>query len=237
MFDDSLRTLILELKTEIGDLRNEVSTVKNSLEFFNSMYEEQKQTTKIMGEMIDEIKKENSNLRADITLLQNKISKMETEKAGKCLVINGAYDSSDQDNVVKDKTVKLLRYVNNEFSDNHIENFRIIKPRNKPTFVCVSLKQKSMAIDVLKKRKEKGNLDTIVCGIGSIKKRIYINEELDKEVHMLLKKSMQCKQKGYKYVWSSGGSIYVRKNDGDRAIKVIDSKHLKDILDAAQEDV
>lgn len=75
---DSLRSLILELKAEIGGLKNEVSDMNHSLEFLNSMYEEQRRTNKVMGEMMDEVKKENSVLRADLASLQSKISQIDT---------------------------------------------------------------------------------------------------------------------------------------------------------------
>lgn len=227
---DLLRSLILELKTEIKGLKGDVTDIKESLEFLNAIYEEQKQTNKVMGDMIDEVKKENAKLRADMINLQNKMSELETDKNGKCLVINGAYENGDADIVLKNKTTALLKYVNDEFTENCIEDFRIIKPKNKPPLVNVSLKQRSLVTSMLKKRKEKGNLDTVMCGLGTSKQRIYINEHLNKDTYMLLKQSMQCKQKGFKYVWSSNGSVYLRKSDNDQAIKIISSDQLKDIL-------
>ena len=236
---DSLRLLIVELKTEISGLRGEVSTIQQSLEFMNGIYEEQRQTNKIMEDMIDEVKKENEKLSAEVSDLQNRISKVETRvetsKKGVTVVINGAYESNDADSTIKDKTLKILNYINGEPSNTLIENVRAIRPKNKAVFACVTIKQRTMVVDLLRKRREKGVIDSTVCGLNDLQQRIYVNEELDKNTYLLLREAMQCRRMGYKYVWCNSGSVFVRKSDGEVAVKIKDSAHLGLILNGTDE--
>lgn len=74
-----------------------------------------------------------------------------------------------------------------------------------------------------------------VCGLNDKKQRIYVNEEFDKNTYLLLKETMQCKRMGYKYVWCNSGSVYIKRSDGEMAVKIRDRMHLGVILGGTDE--
>lgn len=233
--DTMLFALVTELKVEIGGLRSEVSTMKQSLEFFNSLYEEQKQANKVMGEMMEEIKRENTKLRTDLTLLQNKVLSMEIIKCDKSLVINGAFDSGDNDDVIKKKTLKVLKYITPDFTDSLVEDIKAVKPKGKSPLANVTVKSRTVVQDLLRSRRDKGDLNTTSCGIDQRTNRIFINEVLGKDTYHLFKEAKQLRQMGYKYVWSRSNLVSIKKADGDQAIKIKDSAHVKSIVQSVND--
>lgn len=234
--DETLRSIILDLRTEVRSLKDDVFSIKESLDFVNSMYESQKKTTKVLADMIDEIKKENISLRADVTTLRNKLHGIETEKNGKKLLINGAYSMTDNDNIIKMKTLKVLKFVTGDaVTESCLESLRIIKPKtNNPPLVSLSFKDENMTANLLKLRKEKGTVDTTKCEIDDNARSIYLNEELNKEVYTLLREAKKCKGNGYRYVWCKNGNVFVKKDDNHQAIKVRDNDHIQLLLGAVQ---
>lgn len=228
--DTALTALVVELKAEIGGLRSEVSTMKQSLEFFNSLYEEQRKANKVMGEMMEEVKRENNKLRNDLTLLQNKVLNMEIVKCDKSIEINGAFEGADNDDVIKKKALKVLKYVIPDFSDNLVEDLKAIKPKDRAPLASLTLKSRAVVQDVLRGRREKGDINTTTCGIDQRAKRVFINEVLSKSTYQLLKEAKQLRQRGFKYVWSRNNLVFIKKDDGDQAIRMKDSAHVKAIL-------
>lgn len=77
--------------------------------------------------------------------------------------------------------------------------------------------------------KNRKNLKTTDIGLQGESKRIFINEYLTRNNHDLLRYAKQLKEHDYKYVWPAGGKVFVRKQEGDKAI-IIRTKLMVDEL-------
>lgn len=77
--------------------------------------------------------------------------------------------------------------------------------------------------------KNRKNLKTTDIGLHGESKRIFINEYLTRNNHDLLRYAKQLKEHDYKYVWPAGGKVFVRKQEGDKAI-IIRTKLMVDEL-------
>ncbi|CAG9761303.1 unnamed protein product [Ceutorhynchus assimilis] len=143
----SLRSILLDLRGEVRSLKDEVVTMKESLDFINAMYESQKHTTKVLGEMIDDVKKENSKLRADVTFLQNKLHVIDQQQNGKKLMINGPYNRNDSDDEIKLKTFKVLKFVSQDGNEKSF-NWYVPEKKNASQYsLCVKERQHQMQQD------------------------------------------------------------------------------------------
>lgn len=81
--------------------------------------------------------------------------------------------------------------------------------------------------DFLNKRKVRRNLRATDLGFSS-ENPIYINESLTPANRVLLKMTRDAaKKKGYDHVWTANCSIYVRRERGSPAIRIITSSDLQ----------
>lgn len=232
---ESIYSLLIELKGEVGQLSNNVTEVKKSLEFLNGMYEEQRQWNKVMGEMIEENKKENKKLREELSLVQTKLAEMEAEKVSNRLIINGAFENGDTEEVLMERSLRVLKHIDNSIEKQNIVHVKSIHVKQKPPMASVTFDNSGYVKKIMQKRREFRNLDTRACGILETSKPIYINEYLPELTYKLLKDAKKCKEKGFKYVWCQNGSVLLRKKDGDRIVKIRNSVHLQNILKAPGE--
>lgn len=227
---DSIYSLLLEMKTEIAVIHNDMGEIKTSLEFLNGMYEEQRQINKVMSDMIEETRCENKKLREELSLVQSKLLEMEADKVSTKLMINGAFDKEDTEGVLFEKSLKVLSFVDTSINKEHLVNIKTIPVKNKAPVVCVSLKNSEMVKNIIKKRREVEVLNTQTCGINASNAKVYINEHLSDITYNLLKEAKKCKDHGFKFVWYQNGSVLLRKKDGDKIIKVRNTLHLEKIL-------
>lgn len=160
----------------------------------------------------------------------NTYNKRCQESTERTLLINRGLDHNEEEASAKNKAIKVLKYINDDFTEESFDSLSIIKPKNKTPVMRISFKHKNMVAVLLKRRKEKGLLDSTIYGINNKKEKIYVNEEIDKETYQLFKESNKCKLKGYKYVWHSNGSVVIRKNDGGQAIRIKDNLYLQELL-------
>lgn len=233
---ESIYSLLMDLKSEVAEIRSDMTEVKSSLEFLNGMYEEQRQLNKVMGHMIDEVKSENKKLRNDLSFVQARLIEMEADKVSTNLNIFGAFERDDTEAILREKSLKVLNFVENSVIPNNIVHIKTIPIQNKPPMLCVSLNNPGLVKKILSKRREVGNIDTQVCRINDRKTPIYINEHLPELAYKLFKEAKKCREKGFKYVWYQSGSVLLRRNDGGRVIKVRNSLHLQEILEETKSD-
>ncbi|CAG9769754.1 unnamed protein product [Ceutorhynchus assimilis] len=135
---DSIYSLLIELKGEVGQLSNNITEVKTSFEFLNGMYEEQRQWNKVMGEMIEETKNENKKLRDELSLVQTKLAEMEAEKVSNKLIINGAFEIGDTEETLLERSIKVLKHIDDSIVKQNIANVKTILVKQKPPMASVS---------------------------------------------------------------------------------------------------
>nr|CAI5854692.1 unnamed protein product [Callosobruchus analis] len=82
---------------------------------------------------------------------------------------------------------------------------------------------------ILEKRKEIF-LDSQNCNIDDLRTRLFINEDLSRPTRELFKKARELRQKGYKYVWCKNQQVYVRKRQGEQAVRISSLKDVQKLI-------
>ena len=220
-------------------------SIQDILKLFNERFQKFEDSLNFKWEMVEdinnvvkEIQKENKQLKREneaikikvnelerkVEILTNKQEKEENEERKKNVIITGPVMSKD--NVAS--TVQ-----------NILEKLKIApQPVNYKVYLLPSKKDIKPALikfqnevtrnEVLKNRKQIGNLDTEMCGIQGNVKRIYISEDLNSDTRKLLFEAKKLKvNHGYKYVWAKNGYVYVRKSENDPSLRIRGIDHLQ----------
>lgn len=218
----------------LGEIENHISHIKdqnNSIKTLNT-----------------EIEKSVSDVSARIEFVQNKIIMMEEERkelSSRINVINDKCDmlhknlyktSIEIRNVPKirgEKNTDLYGYFG-RLTDTLKINIQtqeirdIFRVPNKKDQKCSSLivelgntLTKSKVLEAAKSFNKSGQLHSNHLGFESKDTRIYISERLTpkaRRLHFLAKDMAQSG--GFKYCWTAGGNVYLRKAEGDIAILI-----------------
>ena len=225
----SKNTAEYELKEMIKDLQNEMREVRRSVDFISQMYEEEKQRTKALSDMVSEISRENQLLKEEIEMLKSVRIKDENKKLDKNLCITGLINGEHDKENSQEKVRNLLQFLKVSESEAQFEILNNIDTKIGMKTV-ITLQNKESKYTILKARAKKGKVTRASVGFGGEDKPIFINEDLPKETYTLLKKAKQLKDVGYKYVWHRDGRILARRNDTDKPIHVKNDAVLDELL-------
>lgn len=196
-------------------------------------------------------------LRLDVTEIQadhqNQIDSLKDEirqlksECNKEVFIHGYEnaDAPDLDPVVA--AINIASKIGFDLQEDHIQRARVIKskPRistppqtsslNRPPIIALVFFDHSTAermVNAKKRFKKLLNKDVL----DSMSDRpISISFSLDKETYELLKETkVRAARHNYKYVWNSNGVVFIRREDGARAIKVSNIRQLDSLMPPCQ---
>lgn len=199
---------------------------------FEKLEESVQFTTNIMDDMkksLEDIVNENIKLKKEQLSLKNKVKELEGRLVHvesnikkedidkrKCnIVIVGFKETQSlQENVKKVFTKLDPEIKSDDYSISSVPN----KSQNTP--VIVRFNKIEIVERMMELRKRKKTLTTAECGIDGERRNIYFNEDLPKPTRDLFKKARELKKRNYKYVWCKNGQIFVRRDEGDEAVKI-----------------
>ena len=83
------------------------------------------------------------------------------------------------------------------------------------------MKENKIRNEVYRNKKKLKDIDTVKMGLSNEKKRVYVNEHLSKETKLLFSRANAIrKEKGWRFIWTDFGVIYLRRSDGSKVIKI-----------------
>nr|CAI5854823.1 unnamed protein product [Callosobruchus analis] len=132
-------------------------------------------------------------------------------------------------------TIKSLTEENKNIKKEHeklkgkSERVRKANPDTNKSIVVVKFCSEDLRIRVLEERKGIF-LDSQNCNIDDLKTRLFINEALSRPTRELFKKARELRQKGYKYVWCKHQQVYVRKMEGEQAVRISSLADVQQLL-------
>lgn len=204
-----------------------------------------------------EIEKSVSYVSEQIEVVQNKIMMLEEERKEFSTRINAIGDKCDmlEKNLYKTsieiRNVPKIRGEKNSDLYGYIENLKnnlgmtlqsieirdIFRIPNKKDQLCSSLivelnntLAKSKVLDAAKSFNKTGQLNSNHLGLGNKETRIYISERLTpkaRRLHFLARDIARLG--GFKYCWTAGGNVYLRKADGDMAILIRNEENINEL--------
>ncbi|CAH1999709.1 unnamed protein product [Acanthoscelides obtectus] len=100
-----------------------------------------------------------------------------------------------------------------------MESFRLDKNGEGP--ILLKMQGEQAKRDVIKRIKDLKGISTRQCGLEGSDRKIYFNEDLPMSKRVLFKMARELKkQKGYKTAFYLNGSVYIKTNENEQAIKI-----------------
>jgi hypothetical protein len=229
-----IKECVGNLKSEImGHLktfREEVSGLKESIQYMNDSFEKMNNDLENCKTKIESITKEKAIMQSDLFAINNRVNQIEQISRASNLEIQCVPERKTE-NLLTIVT-QLSRTVSNPVNDSDILYCSRVAKKNpdsiRPRSILVKLNsprsRDSLLAAVTKYNKShpQEKLNTSHIGFGQDKKTsIYVVENLSPEyklLHALARK--RAKELQYKHVWVRGGRIYMRKTDTSEYVLV-----------------
>lgn len=220
------------MESHIKIVMEEVSALKNSMDFINAEFEDIKSTLKTSSVLTKQLEKENVTLRAKLADLDSRIGQMEQHSRSNNLEIQCVPEFRNE-NLVS-TIMQLSKVVESNTSESDIQHCtRIAKLKansDRPRSIVVQFARPAVrdgllaAVAKYNKAHKTDKLNSGDLGIAGEKKPIYVVEHLsatNKSLHAAAR--VKAKELKYKFVWVKHGKIYVRRDEDS------EHTHIKDI--------
>lgn len=220
--------LKMEMKDMHKDMHRRMKDMSGAMEFINEKFEFALRELKEAQEELVEARKENEKykemvgkLNVKVDSLEEQVAKMKNDKLEANIELSGMKCEKNEN--CKEKVLKVLKKCMPELKEADIvDSFRIGKAIddagkiNEYRTMVVKFKSKNVRDTVMRKKKEIRSSYDRTTGKG-----IFINENLCSETKALLRKvNLRRKEMGWKFLWTSGGKILVRKENGSKVVWV-----------------
>lgn len=206
--------------------------MKTSVNFMNDLFEEERNRNKIMGEMVEELKRENGMIKKELNYVKNYINNIEAQKIKNNIIITGICEDSREGQVLtKNKAAAVLSYIDENVTGENIDNIKIINLKNKKPIVVATLNNSEKRNSILRNRNKKGMLTGAKCNINNSNEKIYVNEEMTTVTYQLLREAFKLKDVGFQFIWHKNGTIYARLKEEEEAIKIQSAEIIKQLLE------
>lgn len=235
-----IEELISDLKSTLTDRSNELDQklqkVIDSQSFLSQQYDNfRKVMDNIMKDNVD-LRKENviltkraSVMETEITQARNEINDLEQYGRRSMLEIAGIPRSSKED--AEEIVLDLCKSMNVKVKPEDIEACHRISPRDTASIIvkfCTrKTRDKVMAQRNTLKGKKTHDLNLV---LESKSAYVYINESLTKKNKEIFSATLNFKKENhYKYIWTRNGTIYIRKSDNCKALRIRNNLDLEKI--------
>lgn len=197
-----------------------------------------KSTLKSLSDRIEEVTRENTDIMRENYELKDKISEIEFNMhLQKQQSLENNFEISGIPEEKNEDLVKKVINIINENSDSKLINEndidvvyrkKINDKYNKngyPPKICVRVNKNKVKRSVFENKKL--ILQKIESAQGETDLSIFINESLSAHFSFLLKQARDLRKKNkIKYAWVKNGSIFIKKTDESKTIKVLSTQHL-----------
>ncbi|BES92478.1 conserved hypothetical protein [Nesidiocoris tenuis] len=217
----NVAAVLAKLSRQVGALASvptDVADLKKSVEFMSSQFDVFVADMAKMKSDVQKLESENQKLKSSVDNLQTKVDYLEQESRRMNIEVHGVPETRNED---CEKIVKDLA----SFLEVDIDLKRAFRAgpmkSDRSRKILVELKSEESREAIANAAKRNEELVASRFSKSWPSKRIYINENLTGyRANLLHQTKMFAKQANYKYVWIKNYNVYMRKTEGDRAIKV-----------------
>lgn len=246
--DVDLKTVLRAIKTGnaksdrlVKGLRTEVSTFNSNL------------TLRCDGidTKIEALEKEIQELKtchaAEVSTLHDKFDELDFRTKTE-VYIHGYANAGAADLAIIPAIIHLAEHLDVVVTERDIQSTRVVKRRNnpnasyaaatqrqaRPPILAVDFYTHELALRLVEAKRAYGKLTNQDLLENSDTNPISVSFPLNREKYALLRLAKsRASIHEIKYVWNSRGSIFMREADGARAIKIMNSAHLDQLLPPA----
>lgn len=230
----SINNTIRDMEKSLSDLSDSITDIEVSIKKLECQMKE-----------IGDLKEENVRLRNKITIIERRLSDMETNNGKKEVkqrthvqITNktsykltiGGIDVVTGENI-KQLCGKVFGKLGLQIDVNKdITECCRLKPNNTTTIpvIVVELASKQH-LDLILKASAQTEVNNMDFGRDN-DRRVYINEKLSTSCYVLLKEAKKLRDFGYKFVWARNNRVLARKVEGSRVIQITDSSDIVNLM-------
>lgn len=204
------------------EIRNELRSLKDSMKYCSDTCDDVKDISKDVKELRREIQlltNTNNELQTENKRLGSRVEELEQYQRTNNLEIKGVPADGDPVTAV----VKIGQFIGEPINESDIDVcHRVSTKKENEKNIVVRFVQRSKRNSLLAKCKKFRGLNAESLGYRD-RTPVFVNEHLTRRNKQLLGAAISRKrQAGWKYVWSSGGKIYARKDDGSDVLRIED---------------
>lgn len=231
---EAFENLSSEFSSEIDSLKAEIIELKNSQEFICSKYENLKseyaEQLKINKKQHDEISQLKSATKEVSELSKSESEKLDSlEQYGRRLnleIIGVPVSAQEDTNAI---VIEVAKNVGVDISSEDISISHrvpsISKPNDskssdRPPAIIARFMNRSVRNRLYKNRKLTRDIDPNKFSVPGLK-YVFINENLtQKRKNLFWQAKQRVKKFNYKFIWTTNGNLYVRKDDDSKQIPI-----------------
>lgn len=228
-FSQLNKTWCAHLSSELKTLRDEMKDINDAVNFMNKQYEEAIGQLKSSAKVIKDLKEKNISLHSEINVLNNRINVLEQHARSNNIEIQCLPENKNENlfSIVSKIGSVIGCTVDKEHIRNVTRTAKFKRDNNRPRSIVVEFNSKttrdSFLASIIKFNRDhtEDKLNTSHVSILGPKQAIYIVEHLSPTYkHIFAATRIKAKEKGYRYVWTRNGNIFVRKDDTSHYIIV-----------------
>lgn len=167
------------------------------------------------------LKKEHKRLSEEVLNLKAKLLQTDQEPILRNAVIVGMLFSSEEAThnaeEIKNRARVILKYVDPTIDLNTVQISVLAKKENAPlSLIFDTIEQKNHFMKMFRMIQ---SVDGRKCGLSN-EESIAIIDEMTLEQRKLYKNATTLRNYGFKYIWTKGGKIFARKEEGAEIIRI-----------------
>lgn len=208
--------IFLDIKKEIQDLVKSVEYCSNKIDDFENEIKKTNEHQKKNESRIEELQKEIQNLKLSVNHIQQ--SSLETS-----IEIQGIAVKKNDD---LRKPIEML--MSTLDCSDLLKNNSVVNYYNNPAkqIITIQFNTKESKDQIIRQKKIKGIFTPKDIMYSDSTDKIFINEKLTPKNKQLLWLAKSTKALGYKYVWTKGGNVLLRKSDDSPTIRINDANDI-----------
>lgn len=235
-----LSSTITKLVTaQLNTINDQITGFCESMSFMSAQFEEMKAVMAEKSAIINNLHKENEQLRTSVKDLTTRLNIVESHLRECNVEINGIPEHRSENLV--NTMVQLGQVVKNPLAMDDIQHVtrvaKLNKNSDKPRSVIVKLRTTKnrdallAAVAQFNKKNPNDKLSSHHLGMGGTRAPIYVSEHLtpgSKSLHAAAR--IKAKEMKYRFTWIRNGKIFVRKDEFSQAILIRSEDSLKLII-------
>lgn len=221
----TVESLLAEVNNKleiIYQTQRKIEDLAENVDFYAEQYQQMMDFKENAEKKIVALENKNTHLQKVNNALEERIVLLEQKETEKSVEIFGLDENKNEDTVKMVKTIaqKLKLDPNNIEETRRVGRYK--ENENRPRTIIVTLRSKTAKREWMQHKKTCLTNDDVLSNSNG--KRLYINENLTKNMRQVFWNTKQMLKDKYKYIWVQDHKVLIKKDDHSkiRAIRTND---------------
>lgn len=218
---------------KLEELTIENKKVNHALDNMKKIVEDYKRITDSLIDDNESLRNENETLKRRMNNIEYKLDNTTQHKLNCNIIINGIPEVENEK--LETYITKIATEMKINLSETDIKSAVRTPTHSKssglPSTIIVEFHDKNIRDEILQKKKDATLNTNVICNTKVTEpSSIYLSEQLTKRNQYIMKLARNLKRDNIiKYVWSKEGEIFIRRDNGDNAVKITNTLQLNQI--------